>query len=95
MDRMVSDINSPAIEVARRVCLTIEAFDEGVPSLADLAAAVVRTGIPAVALVAAVIPVVVVVIMVPMAVTAVVVVPTTGAQTKVTQRGQTMGTVRS
>ncbi len=37
---MVSDHISPAIDVARRVCLTIEGFDEGVPSLAELGAAV-------------------------------------------------------
>jgi AraC family transcriptional regulator of adaptative response/methylated-DNA-[protein]-cysteine methyltransferase len=31
---------SPAVDVARRVCLTIEGFDEGVPSLAELGVAV-------------------------------------------------------
>ncbi|MBT7231718.1 MAG: methylated-DNA--[protein]-cysteine S-methyltransferase [Rhodospirillaceae bacterium] len=40
MDKMVSDHISPAIDIARRVCLTIEGFDEGVPSLAELGAAV-------------------------------------------------------
>jgi hypothetical protein len=37
MDKMVSDHISPAINVARRVCLITEGFDEGVPSLSNWA----------------------------------------------------------
>ena len=40
MDKMVSENISPAIDIARRVCLTIEGFEDGVPSLAELAAQV-------------------------------------------------------
>ncbi|MDP6427136.1 MAG: methylated-DNA--[protein]-cysteine S-methyltransferase [Rhodospirillales bacterium] len=38
MDRMVSENFSPAVDLARRVCLAIEAFDEGTPTLAELGA---------------------------------------------------------
>lgn len=37
---MVNDQISPAIDIARRVCLTIEGFDEGVPTLAEISDAV-------------------------------------------------------